>query len=145
MSPQDIAKDAIRLVTTAGLSKDVIDLLEKKVALLTEKIATLETENSELKEKASNLENELKRFQTEQGELEDGAKQLLKLMFSAGGSAYLEELAGTIGMSKSMADYHADALAALGMIEVAALTPGGTMYVLTAKGRAYVVKNKLAE
>jgi len=58
MGATDIAKDAIRIATTAGLSKDVIDLLEKKVSLLTDEINNLESENKSLQSKVSTLEAE---------------------------------------------------------------------------------------
>ena len=55
MSALDTAKEIVRIGTTAGLSKDVVDLLEKKVALLTgelsdahRKIASLEAEVAKL-------------------------------------------------------------------------------------------------
>src|ERR1039458_1548888 len=61
MSAADTAKDIIRIGTTAGLSKDVIDLLEKKCALLVEentalttKVSRLEIENRQLRTKLSN-------------------------------------------------------------------------------------------
>jgi DNA-binding MarR family transcriptional regulator len=151
MNPQDIARDAIRLVTTAGLGKDVIDLLEKKVALLTDQIAALEqknfvleTDDAELKRKVISLQQELENLRPKQDELEEGAKKFLQLLFNAGDSLTLEQIAANLGLPKSMADYHADALVAIGMIEVSAITPAGAMLMLTAKGRAYVVKNKLA-
>jgi hypothetical protein len=56
MSATDTAKDVIRLATTAGLSKDVIDLMEKKLVLLTDelrdvrmRISALEIENHQLR------------------------------------------------------------------------------------------------
>ena len=55
MGATDIAKDAIRIASTAGLSKDVIDLLNEKITLLDGKIADLESENAELKEKIKEL------------------------------------------------------------------------------------------
>ena len=58
MSVETAAKEFIRTATTAGLSKDVIDLLEKKAALLTQQIAVLETENSTLTEEVSRLKTE---------------------------------------------------------------------------------------
>jgi len=51
----DTAKEIIRLGSTAGLSKDVIDLMEKKLALLT-------SENAELKTKVSAFEIEVRQL-----------------------------------------------------------------------------------
>jgi hypothetical protein len=61
MNASQTAKELVRIATTAGLSKDVIDLLEKKAALLVEenavltnKITTLEVENRQLKTQVQN-------------------------------------------------------------------------------------------
>jgi hypothetical protein len=59
MSIEAAAKELSRTFTTAGLSKDVIDLLEKKLALLTQQVALLDAENARLK-----LENGQLRAQT---------------------------------------------------------------------------------
>src|SRR5438876_10123240 len=56
MSALDTAKEVVRMASTAGLAKDVIDLMEKKLALLTEevsvltaKVSKLEIENGQLR------------------------------------------------------------------------------------------------
>ena len=66
----EIGKDIVNILSTAGLRKDVIDLLKEKLALLTEKIAILEgdklhlqTENTNLKSKIRDLEYQLQRLQ----------------------------------------------------------------------------------
>jgi hypothetical protein len=58
MNLSNTAKDVIRVATTAGLSKDVIDLLTAKVSLLDEKldhasirVSELEAENKDLRSK----------------------------------------------------------------------------------------------
>ena len=56
MNPADIAKEVVRIANTHRLAKDAIDLMEKKLASLTEKAVTLERENTQLK-----LENALLR------------------------------------------------------------------------------------
>lgn len=55
MGALDTAREILRISSTAGLSKDVIDLLEKKVALLTEEIASLRAEISRLQTENANL------------------------------------------------------------------------------------------
>lgn len=153
MSPQEIAKEAIRLATTHGLSKDVIDLLKEKIALLTEKIAALEQEksvlqgeNANLAKKVVNLEKELDRLRPKQGRLKEGPKKLLQILSHPIGPS-LEQAARELGMTKVVAEHHADALVFAEMIRLSnVLIPGqGTMYALTPKGRAYVVENKLVE
>ena len=71
LSPQT-TRDVIRIVTTAGLGKDVIDLLERKVSLLAEeldafraKARNLEAENAMLRERNLELEAERSRRDSE--------------------------------------------------------------------------------
>src|ERR1019366_3534778 len=63
MSAIDTAKDIIRIGTTAGLSKDVIDLLEKKCALLVEENTALSTQVSSLEIENGQLRRQLEDFQ----------------------------------------------------------------------------------
>ena len=63
MSAMDTAKEIVRIGATAGLSKDVIDLQEKKLALLAEQLATLERENADLKAENANLRRQLQHAQ----------------------------------------------------------------------------------
>jgi hypothetical protein len=58
MSATDTAKEVIRIASTAGLSKDVIDLMDKKLALLT-------SENAELKTKVSAFEIEVRQLRSQ--------------------------------------------------------------------------------
>lgn len=150
MSPQDIAKDAIRIATTAGLSKDVIDLLKEKVALLTDKIATLQAENANLEKKIGDLEQELDRLRPKQDGLEEGAVRFLKLLFE-GAELSVQEMAPRIGMSRGMAEYHCGILNEKQMIHPMSIgvvmdfgeEPTPTTWIITSKGRQYLVQNKL--
>ena len=147
MSPQDIAKDAIRIVTTAGLSKDVIDLLDKKVALLTNEIATLaqnlaasEAEKADLKKKVTDLEQQRASLRPK-GELHPDAIRFLKLLFEHG-SLPVTQIAAILGISKGMSEYHRDELLKAEMIAYPKLVRFGRIpeLLLQAKGRAYVVE-----
>jgi DNA-binding MarR family transcriptional regulator len=145
MSALDTAKEIGRIASTASLGKDVIDLLEKKVALLTEQVTALETENANLKQKVYDLEQELDRLRPGQGGLEEGAEKILLILFSSlDPTPSLEQMASRLGVSKGIAQYHAARLVEDGMIELASAGRTGVIYILTPKGRAYVVENKLA-
>jgi chromosome segregation ATPase len=141
MGAQDIAKDAIRIATTAGLSKDVIDLLEKKIALLTEQIATLETEKANLKEKLADLEQQLDRLRSKE-ELHQDAIRFLKALFQSG-ELPLSEIARIIGVNKGIAEYHRDQLLKAEMIGYPMMVTRGQepSVMLESKGRAYLVEH----
>jgi hypothetical protein len=70
MNITETAKEVIRIANTAGLSKDVIDLLEKKLALLTgeleasaRKISLLESRIFQLEKDNTNLRGQLENLQ----------------------------------------------------------------------------------
>lgn len=58
MNPARLGKEIIRIGTTAGLSKDVIDLLQTKLAIVTEEFAILSEENLRLKAENADLQHE---------------------------------------------------------------------------------------
>jgi DNA-binding MarR family transcriptional regulator len=145
MSPQDIAKDAIRIVTTAGLSKD--DLLDKKVALLTNEIVTLaqnlaasEAENVDLKNKVTDLEQQLASLRPK-GELHPDAIRFLKMLFEHG-ALPVTQIAAILRISKGMAEYHRDELLKAEMIVYPKVVRFGRIpeLLIQAKGRAYLVE-----
>src|SRR5689334_10558128 len=59
MSAFDTAKEIIRIGSTAGLSKDVVDLLEKKATLLAEENLALARKLDEAITKISSLESDI--------------------------------------------------------------------------------------
>jgi chromosome segregation ATPase len=134
---------------------DNIATLRNQLATIREQVEALETKlrDVEVGLEAANLnrqglEAKLQNLHlhSEQEQIEDGAKQILKLAFDSGGNLYLDRAAAQLDMKKSVAEYHLDYLQNAGLMEgpVAYGPMSGALYVLTAKGRAYVVKNKLA-
>jgi hypothetical protein len=63
MSASDTAKEVIRIATTAGLSKDVIDLQAAKLHILVEENAELSTKVSRLEIENRQLRTQLENFQ----------------------------------------------------------------------------------
>src|ERR1039458_3533231 len=63
MGATDTIKEFARIATTAGLTKDVIDLLDKKASLLAEQVAALEQENTTLLRENLNLKLENENLQ----------------------------------------------------------------------------------
>ena len=98
MSVLDTAKEIVRIGSTAGLSKDVIDLLEKKVTLLVD-------ENFELSTKVSRLEIENAQLRTQLQHLQPASARnegfaILKVLESEQKKWKVEEIAARLGISE---------------------------------------------
>jgi len=137
-----IAKDAIRIVTTAGLSKDEIDLLKEKVSFLAEQITTLETENANLKQKAANFDQQFAGAHPK-SELHPDTVRFLKLLFEHDTGLTVSQIAYLLGTSEGMTEYHHDVLLDAEMVGLSVRTPKGRTLIvsLEAKGRAYLVEH----
>lgn len=140
MSALDTAKELGRMAATATLSKDVIDLFEKKVALLTEQVAALQTENANLKQKVKSLEQELDRFSPKSEELAEIEVSFLQLLAQRNFMS-VREIAASLGISKVKAEHHRDVLEKEALIK--APMAGQDAYALAEKGRAYLARRGL--
>ncbi|MGH7827302.1 MAG: hypothetical protein ACREQ7_19255 [Candidatus Binatia bacterium] len=146
MSAIDTAKEIARITVTSGLSKEIIELLEKKISLLTEQVTTLESENTNLKKKVDTLEKQLAGLKSQPEQLDETSFKFLKLLFEHD-ELSTEDIAAFLGISKGMAEYHRDLLDKVGMIQQTRIgvetsfgsTPAA--YGILPKGREYVVKN----
>ena len=58
MSASDTAKEVVRIASTAGLAKDVIDLMEKKLAILTSQLDTATDKFALVEKRVSELESQ---------------------------------------------------------------------------------------
>jgi hypothetical protein len=154
MSASDLAKDAIRIVSTAGLNKDVIDLLNQKITLLDDKISTLTQEILTLKSQNFDLIRELEELKKQQGDLspfpdgfDDTTNRIVAAMFGAS-DVTKEAISRKIGIEFGIAEYHFDLLfrekfinqTRIGIKSYNGHSPAG--YSLTPEGRAYAVKLK---
>lgn len=115
MNASEIAKDAIRLATTHGLSKDVIDLMEKKLALLTENMTFLSDENKTLKAENMNLSYKLAEFNKKavgMAQLPDGfdetTDQIIISMFASSDESTMEALSFALKLPMGMIQFHFD-------------------------------------
>jgi FtsZ-binding cell division protein ZapB len=113
MGAADTAKEFARIATTDGLSKDVIDLLEKKAALLAEQVAAIEKENMtllrenrNLKSEKENLQKQLQNARPKGYKLNETAEKILKLFFNVAREISDREIASHFGLSLSVVDYH---------------------------------------
>lgn len=117
MGAIDLAKDAIKIATTAGLSKDVIDLLEKKLALMTEEglffkesLAKAITENETLKLKIINLEEELQSLSPQEDRLDKECEEILPLLLETDRRPTIDQVTAHFKTHPSVAKAHFDTL-----------------------------------
>jgi regulator of replication initiation timing len=164
MGATDTIREFARIATTAGLTKDVIDLMEKKATLLAEQVATLERDNAALSQENTALLRENRNFNLENDNLKiqlqnmgqkgsEFAKetlQILKYFFDKGANCSDPEIARKFQMALSVAAYHTDIL--LRKIFIRQTTVGVSFggvesppkFSITMEGRKHVVENGLA-
>jgi len=116
MGSLDTAKEIVRLSSTAGHSKDVIDLLEKKASLLAEQVASLESENARLKAELAQVGQQLQHASAVR-ELSAPEKYVLIHLTREDSGRTIDELAHAIGSIPSMARHHCEELEALGLVQ----------------------------
>jgi hypothetical protein len=149
MSALDTAKEIVRIGSTAGLSKDVIDLLEKKTALLAEQVSALDRENAQLRSKVVELNQKLQHLQPVDGILKETAG-VLQFFFDQGRELSIEHIARQFQFQMSVAGFHFDILFKRKFVtqtRVGIEGYGGSspaMFGLTSEGRAYVMQRRAA-
>jgi DNA-binding MarR family transcriptional regulator len=109
---------------------------------LRSKITTLETENTKLKQEVANLDQQFAGARPK-SELHPDAIRFLKLLFEHDKGLTVSQIAGSLGISKGMAEYHHDVLLDAEMVGLSVRMPKGTALKvsLEAKGRAYLVEH----
>ena len=137
---------------------ELIDRLNESIAS-GENVATLRTQLATIREQSETLERRLKTVETqlkrikaklkkediqeEQYTVDEIGREYLRFIAREGRMGVLEAFAAWLGAKKIVAEYHANKLVSLGLIELARYDPAGTLYVLTDAGTAYVVENNL--
>lgn len=154
MSAIDTVKDAFRIASQAGLSQDVIDLLDKKVALLNQQIATIEkdnaalaSQNAELTRENRELQQELDRLSSQTTWLRKGVEhdplmvETLKAFLLQPGSISNIHLARYLKLPQGVVDEHIDSLLKKKFIVQTRLRP--SEFQIRPEGRAFLVEHKL--
>ena len=141
MSATDIAKDIVRIINTAALNKDVNDLLEKKLALLTEEMDSLRSKASHLEVENADLKTQLQRLQPGDA-LPKETADVLQFFFDQGRELSIEEVAQRFHFQISLAEYHFDILRKRRFVRQtrAGSALSSCAYGLTQEGRAYVMQ-----
>lgn len=152
----NLAKEAIRLASTAGLGKDVIDLLTTKLDLLTQELAITKaqlsdakSENTKLKTENEELKEQIQNIIPRPDRLKKKTVETLLHFFKEAGAISSERISELLGVEKSVADYHVDILKAEGFVRrysMGVRVMGGytpPKYIITDSGRAYVIEKDI--
>ena len=148
MNAADTVKDVVRIATTAGLSKDVIDLLQAKADLLAEQNTTLEQENTTLLRENRNLhlvnadlKKQLENAHPKGDELDDGCKQMLIAIANFSGLITSEEIFRQLGFHAAQGQYWLDQLIERNFVDWGSFgTSQGSPISATPKGREFMKK-----
>jgi len=144
MSISDTARDIARMPSTAGLSKDVVDLLEKKVALLTDEIASLRTKVSQLEAENAQLRQQLQRVQPQSDRLPPESEQMLVVFANSSSGIPSDHVIRQLGFSQAKGDYYFDQLLKHKFVHAKSGQMGvGWFYYATAPGRDYLARHGL--
>jgi regulator of replication initiation timing len=151
MSVSDTAKEVVRIASTAGLSKDVIDLMEKKLALLTtelddtrQKIAALEREKAQLKAEIDQLRKQLERLQPGTDALPAESERMLVVFASSSRGITSDHVIQQLGFSQAQGDYYFDQLLKRKFVHASSGQMGvGWFYYATPEGRDYLARHGL--
>ena len=147
MSASDLAKEAIRIANTAGLSKDVIDLLKEKINLLDDKVKSLTDENNSLKAENYDLKKRIDAVEQTQSTsqprpegFDETTEAILDILFEYSNGISMESIAQRLGQKIGIIQYHFDLLfkAKFARQHTAGFNNSGT-FVLTSRGRAYII------
>jgi hypothetical protein len=145
----ETVKEIVRIAANAGWAKEAITHLEKKAALLTEQVVTLEREHASLKAENASLKAQLKHLhQPQEGEaLSQDTIKILKLFFDRASDVLMEDIIKSFYLKPSVADYHIDVLLrkksirenSVGMLAI--FGSSGSKFGLTSLGRRYVLEH----
>ena len=120
--------------------------LRHRLSLIREQAEAVESQLEAAQLRIQQLQSQVEEQQVapEQTAFDEVAEKMLDQFFDAGRPFAIERVAQSLGLSRSMADYHVDALIAAEMLELSSMQPAraGTLYLLTPQGRAHVVKRK---
>jgi hypothetical protein len=150
MIASDVAKEVVRIASTHGLAKDVIDLMEKKLVLVTQEIADLTRKNAVLVSRVSaleadkvNLESQIQKIRPESLALDQQSKAILKFFFDRADNISGRDVVRQFRLQTSVSDYHIDILMAKEFITQTRLggDSASCWFTITGMGREFMIKN----
>jgi len=123
--PDDTVREIVQIAKTAGISEDVILLLELKAAQLAGEVKSLEQQKTVMAEKSQNLATEVKMLKGQlqqsgkSGDMEAATWDILKYFFHKGGEVSDLEVSQHFNLNLKTASYHTEILLRKRLIEVA--------------------------
>jgi len=143
MNWQEAAGNIVSALRHADVKKDIIELQEKHLGLLTKEIETLTAENAKLKLKLTDLKKELETLRPKGDRLDDTSEKILLLLANHEQLSF-RQIAEYLGISKIKAEHRKDILWKAKMIHFFGEDDNGeACWGLIADGRAYLFKNGL--
>lgn len=145
MSATDIAKEAIRIVSTAGLGKDVIDLLRAKIAILVDENVDLKSRLTDALSKISILEAEnedLKKKLKDHDPLPDCALKILEFLANGSGEATVTGIVHHTGMQVGEVMFSLEQMSSARLIGPIVKLPGMIRVSILPAGRELHFKKK---
>lgn len=145
MDITNLAKDAIRIANTAGLSKDVIDLLTAKITLLDEKLIETKAAFSEVMLENQKLRKQVDDMKPVDDGLDDPACEVLKLLFMNSEGLDMRSICSHLNIEHGVTSFHVGVLLEREFIGFTKrVLPGmrssSNIFYIKQPGRSYVMK-----
>lgn len=150
MSATDIAKDILRIANTASMTRDVIDLMEKKLALLTQEVADLTSKNtglvaqvSQLEADKKNLESKIQQLTPKGNVLDQQSRDILKFFFNRACDLSARDIERRFQLATSVSDYHIDILMGkkfIGQTQIGS-DSDSCFFAIKKEGRNYIMSD----
>ena len=148
-----------RLITEHGsatILRQRLELAKEQYSALENKVTELRSENDNLRlqlqqsqQQIEELNKSLPSASEKRSDFDDTTHKILKTFFNRSDNICVDEAAEYVGIDRAIARYHFDLLMEADFIILTRMGSEGwdgsspAMYGITAKGRKYVVKNKI--
>jgi len=146
MTARESIKNLFHLLSTVGLPKESIHLLETRLSSLEGHLTTLESQNAHLKDENEKLKIQVKCLQPQSDEISKDTIRVLKLLFERARDISADDISTAFKWKQGIADYHIDVLLRRRFIRESSMgmeTPFGSSVLsfgLTTLGRRYIIQ-----
>ena len=146
MTARDSIQKLFQILSSSGIPKEPLHILETKLTSLEEQVITLENEIKRLKSENEQLKVHLKCLEPQTEEISKDTIGILKLLFERAGDISADDISATFKWKQEVVDYHLDVLLKKRFIRESSLgmrTAFGSSlqtYGLTTLGRRYILQ-----